>query len=262
MEFGSEELHLALRAACDAQDLSRAAELLYEPVQKTAGSLFFKKREFFVKYTREDREDAIHDALLYMLERLREIAYPREEGVPKYAYYARFVFHGLIRRRSKVMRAAAWDSLDQPIPSARGTGDDKEQSLLDIVPSAKDQPESAVLTRDLLCKALRAFFSLPNEPETLAAVGWVIMNDVLGDPRVSMKEYVEKLNGTPVADTVRRLEGLMAEYGLDARLLEPLKARLCGSGAGARFSGVTEGKLSNRKNSVTTKMRKDEKLRE
>lgn len=260
MKFGSEELHLALRAACDAQDLSKAAELLYEPVQKTAGSLFFKKREFFVKYTREDREDAIHDALLYMLERLREIAYPREEGVPKYAYYARFVFHGLIRNRSKVIRA--WDSLDQPIPSTKGTGDDKEQSLLDIVPSTKDQPESAVLTRDLLSKALRAFFSLPNEPETLAAVGWVIMNDVLGDPRMSMKEYVEKLNGTPVADTVGQIERLMAEDGLDARLLEPLKARLRKSGAGARFSGMTEGKLSNRKNSVTTKMRKDEKLRE
>lgn len=262
MEFGSEELHLALRVACDAQDLSKAAELLYVPVQKTASSLFFKKRELFVKYTREDREDAIHDALLYMLEKLHEIAYPREEGVPKYAYYARFVFHGLIRKRSKVIRAAGWDSLDKPIPGPSGNGDGREQSLLDIVPSTTDQPESTVLTRDLLSEALRAFFALPNKPETLAAVGWVIMNDALGDPRISMREYAERLNGAQVADTVGRMERLMAEYGLDARLLEPLKERLRRTGAIPCFAGVTEGKLSNRKNSVTTKMRKDEKLKD
>lgn len=255
MNFGSEELHLALKAASDADDLGAAAELLYEPVRRTARFLFAKRQEFFRMYTPEDQEDAIHDALLYMLEKLRVIADPPNEGVPNYSYYANFVFNGLCQRRRKLIRAANEASLDAPIAGA-GDGDDKEQTILSLLPSKETLPEAAALARDTLEEALRAFFALPNEPDTLAAVGLIILNEALGQTSMSLKDYAEALNGRPVHAVLDRIEQVLAALGLDARALDPVRKRLGRGGEVLLFSGVTEGKLANRKNSITTKLRK------
>ncbi len=262
MKFGSEELHLALRAACDADDLNKAASLLYEPVLKTARFFFAKKREFFSMYTREDREDAIHDALLYMLDRLKALAYPPNEGIPNYSYYARFVFYGMSQSRRKLIHIANQSSIDATLTYTQGSDNDKDQTILDFTPSTTDQPEKIVLERDTLCNALRAFFSLPNEPETLVSVGFIIMNEALGSARMSLKDYAQYFNGRQVSAVLLRIEEVLVTLDLDVHILDPVRSRLNHPSAAPYFFGVTEGKLANRKNSIVTKLRNAIKLEE
>lgn len=262
MKFGSEELHLALRAACDADDLNEAASLLYEPVVKTARYFFAKKREFFSMYTREDREDAVHDALLYMLNRLSTLAYPPNEGIPNYSYYAAFVFYGLCQSRRRLMHIANQSSTDATLSCAQGSDDDKDRSLLDFTPSTLDQPEMTALHRDALTNALRAFFSLPNEPETLVSVGFIIMNEALGSARVSLKDYAQYFNGRQVSAVLRLMEEVLLTLHLDVHILDPVWSRLNEASAAPCFTGVTEARLANRKNSIVTKMRNSMKTEE
>lgn len=254
MKFGSEELHLALRAARDANDLTAAAELLYEPVCRTARFLFARKAESFRMYTREDRDDAMHDALVYMLERLDAIACPPNEGVPSYSYYANFVYNGLCQRRRKLIRIVGEISMNAPISGSGNSADDKEQTLLCLLHARKDQPESDILLQEEVNEALRDFFALSNEPVTLAAVGLIILSETLGAARMSLREYVEYLNGTEVSTVLNLIEHILAELELDVHALDPVRKRLNTAEEGTRFSGLTEAKLANRKNSIISKL--------
>ncbi len=262
MNFGSQELHLALRAACDANDLSAAAELLYDPVLRTARFLFANRQDFFRMYTREDQEDAIHDALLYMLDRLRTIAYPPNEGVPNYSYYANYVLNGLCQRRRKLIHIANEASLDASITGLKDSRDDQEQPILTLLPSGEGLPEPTVLARDALEEALRAFLALPNEPDTLAAVGLIILNEELSITSMSLRDYAEALNGKRVSASLDRIEQILATLELDVHVLDPIRKRLGHESESFVFSGLTAEKLANRKNSITTKLRNASKRKE
>lgn len=256
MKFGTEELHLALQEACAAGDLSYAAEILYEPVWRTSRLLFAKKRDRFALYTREDQEDAVHNALLYMLDRLDKLAYPNNDGIPNYSFYAEFVLNGLCQNRYRIMQRAAQISPDDPIPGGAASDDDRERTLQDILPSAQPLPDAVLIAREELHKALSAFFSLRNSPETLVSVGFIILNENLGIKPMSLKQCVEYFTTHSVAEVLAVIEKILVQNDQDTGVLAPLKSRLRSGSAVPSFDGITEARLANRKNDILTRMRK------
>lgn len=255
MKFGSAELHLALQAACDAGDLSRAAELLYEPVCTVSRFLFVKYRETFGMYSLQDREDAVSDALLYMLDRLDRIAHPEQEGTPKASFYYQYIYNGLRQRRHRIIRESKQASLDAPVTRSGSQGDDRIRTFGETLPAPAPLPGEALETQDALHHALKAFFSLSNDPETLVSIAFIILNEQVGLKPMSMREYVEFLNGQPVSKVLHSIETILIHLRQDTSVLAPLKKRLSSSGPALVFAGLTESKLANRKNSILSKLR-------
>lgn len=255
MKFGSDELHLALQSACDAGDLSRAAELLYEPIRTVSRFLFVKYRDTFSMYTFQDKEDAVTDALLYMLDRLPRIAHPEQEGTPKASFYYQFVYNGLRQRKHRILQGLNQPSLDAPVTRAGSQGDDRIRTFGDTLPARNPAPGDALQQRDTLHHTLKEFFSLNNDPETLVSVAFIILNENLGMKPMSMREYVEFFNGQNVSRVLHSIEMILQHLQQDTSVLAPVKKRLAASGTDPRFSGLTEGKLANRKNSILTKLR-------
>lgn len=254
MKFGSAELHLALQAACDAGDLPRAAELLYEPVCAVSRFLFVKYRETFSLYSVQDREDAISDALLYMLDRLGKIAHPELEGTPKASFYYQYIYNGLRQRRHRIVRETRQASLDTPFTRSGSQGDDRVRTLGETLQSPTSAPGEALEMRDTLHHALKAFFSLNNDPETLVSIAFIILNEQVGLKPMSMREYVKFLNGQKVSKVLHSIEMILGHIQQDAGVLAPIKKRLATSGSTLVFAGLTESKLANRKSSILSKL--------
>lgn len=254
MNFGSDELHLELRKAYDSGDRAYAGTLLYEPVRRTARHLFAKFRDHFSMYSRQDQEDAVQNAMAYMLEHLQDLAYPKDEGTPCFSYYAKFVLSGLRKRRHKIIRDNKTESLDTPVNS--DDGDDHERTRMDFIPSTAAQPDRVALARDNLFNALRDFFQLKNNPETIVSVGYIILNDVLGTNPMSLAEYADYFNGRKVATVLLEIEDILNVLRLDTSVLAPARKKLLAEPVPPKFAGVTEKKLANRKNSVLDAMRK------
>lgn len=254
MRFGSEELHLELRKACDSGDLDYAGTLLCEPVRRAARILFAKFRDHFSMYSPEDREDAVQNAQLYMLEHLQDLAYPPEEGTPCFSYYAHFVLSGLRKRRHKIIRDGKSDRLDAPVGA--DDGDDRQATRLDLLPSTAAQPDRLALVRDNLFNALRDFFQLQNDPATLTCVAYTILNETLGTQPMSLAEYADYFNGRRISLVLQEIEDILNVLRLDTSILDPVKKRLHTLSDPPRFSGVTEKKLANRKNSILKELRK------
>ena len=253
MKFGSDEMHLALQEAYAAGDLSRAAELLYEPVQMVSRFLFAKYRETFSVYSAQDREDGVTDALLYMLENLAKIVHPEQEGTPKASFYYNFVYNGLRKRRHRIIQRLNQESLDAPVATGSSRGDGRVRIFGDTLPSREAAPGEALQQRDALQQTLKEFFALSNDPETLVAVAFVILNENLGIKPMSMREYVEFFNGQSVSRVLHSIEVILRQIRQDTAVLAPLRKRL--AGADSVFSGWTEGRLANRKNSILTRLR-------
>lgn len=255
MRFGSDELHQDLRKAYDAGDLEYAGLLLHDPVVKTARMLFARFHDHFSMYSPEDREDAIQNAQVYMLEHLKALAYPKEEGTPNFTYYSNFVLSGLRNQRHKIIRDSHSVSMDAPISSGTAKGDDKERTLGDITPAKQLQPDQYVLKRDSLHTVLNSFFQLKNDPATIASVAYIILNEALGGDPMSMDDYATFFNGSTVTSVVDKIESILILIGQDVSILAPLRRRLAAPEP-LRFANVTYSKLANRKNSVLNSIRR------
>lgn len=262
MKFGSEELHLALQKACDSHDLNYAAELLYEPVTRASRNLFTKRQDLFFPYNRQDQEDAMQNAMLYMLDRLDKLAYPPNEGTPNYSYYSAFVLNGLLQNRHEILVRRGIVSLDDTLTDHSARGDNKEKTYLDTQVSTAAGPDDIVVTRDNLALALKDLFNLKNDPDTLISVGFIILNEELGFKPMSMQQYADFLNGSQVTKVLSNVETFLNYLSIDVRILTPVRKRLLSVSEPLVYSDVTASKIANRKNSVLEKLRKKLKERQ
>ncbi len=253
MKFGTEKLHLELRKAFDSGDRDYAGELLYEPVRRTARYLFAKHSDHFSMYSDRDREDAVQNAYVYMLDHLQDLAYPKEEGTPSSLYYANFVLSGMRKERYKIIRDSKTDPLDAPVTG--GDGDDGERTRQDFIPSKAPQPDRIALARDNLHNALRDFFQLKNDPATLISVAYVITNEALGFRSMSLNEYADYFNGRKVAEVLLEFQDILNTLHLDTGILAPVRQKLRAKPEPPRFANVTAGKLASRKNSILSILR-------
>lgn len=256
MRFGSDELHQELRKACDVNDLDYAGILLHDPVVKTARMLFARFHDHFSMYSFEDKEDAIQNAQVYMLEHLRDLAYPQDDGTPNFTYYSKFVLSGLRRQRHKIIRDSKSLSMDEPLTNSSSKGDDKDRTRGDVMPSPQLQPDQQAMARGHLQDVLRSFFLLKNDPATLASVAYIILNEALGGPAMSMEDYARFFNGRTVSSVVDKIEDILADIRQDADILLPLRRRLAAAPEPPRFANITYSKLANRKNSVLETLRR------
>ena len=256
--FGSDAFFIGLKRAREAGDRERFQMMFIEKVQAKAAVLM--QRFPYTRYSREDREDAIQETVLYMLGKAdafmddprNDPESGREDGfgpLQRQRWLAEGVSFALKHHRVKVFKHADVDSLNREFDGGDGG------SLMDITPSRQPTPEQNLMRRERLAEAFRKLFSLGNAPELLAAMGYMLLEENLLGARRSQAQYAELLNGMRVGELLDMLEASLAEAEIDIRVMAPLRSRV--KDAGTVIEGMNPRNMANRKNSILTTLRTD-----
>jgi len=256
--FGSDEFFFLLKSAYEEEDTDTIGELLWPMVCKASHQLF--KKECFWGYSPGDKEDAQQDAMLYVLKKIESfLLNPRNNPFApedirysprqKEKLFYQLVEYGLLHSYRDIYKGPETISIDE----YRNKENSRtfEQTL--VVPD-KWSPEACLEARDSLEKALYSFFSLPNNPETLASIGFVIISEQMSNRSMSLEEYANLLNGKSVNMIVAKIETLLKPLRLHFDVLSPLKKRLESQSNLHQFISLTPSKLANRKNSILSKL--------
>lgn len=254
MRFESDAFFYELKKAYDAQDKEEMAALLYPHIEKTSHYLFGKHYNKYANYTEEDRRDAIQEAALLVMNSVHKyLENPRNHPqCPADTQYSPQ------QKRSYFFRLIEWglQSIKKPEPPIEPIdpftehSEDDHLSLIDKLASPVGNPEEVFLKRNLLNRALKAFFDLPSKPDILVSVGFIILHSAFSPARKTMDNYADFLNGKKVIAIIALMERLLMRYHLDTGVLHPLKKALATSNPKKTFEDITKGKLANRKNRI------------
>lgn len=258
-KFGSDSFFAQIKGAWEDNDLDQVAELLEKHV-KCIGK-FFLQKSCFSHYTFHDKEDAIQDAMLYVLQHIGSfLSDPRNdpkapEGASfheqeKNAWLRKTVFNG-IRHSSRTILKHDHVSLDETIDSSP-----KSIALLNVIPLHTAQVDESLLAKEQVEEALRSLFSLPNEPATIIAVGYMILLSELEKKRFSVETYVEHFRKTSMAVIIGQMETLLTRHQLSTDVLRPLIARIGKNSSRPLSPDITAKKLTNRKSSMLNELKK------
>lgn len=257
--FGSDSFFRQMKEAQQARDRERLAALLWPHVQRMGS--FILRRSAYDYYSYDDRQDAVQDAALYVYGAIDGFLDdprndPAAEGEARFtekekmSWLYRYVFNG-IRHSARKVQKHQHDSLDRP-----ATGQDDERSLGETIPAPGGAADAAFTLREQLTEACRAFFSLPNDPAVVAAVGFIILRDALRPRKTPLEAYAEALRKTDVTALIRGIEKLLKEAEVDDSVLDPLRERIDFAALPQPLRDVTAKKLANRKNSMLSALRK------
>lgn len=256
--FGSDSFFRQMKEAQQAQDRDRLGALLWPHVQRIGN--FILRRSAYSYYSFQDRQDAalyVLGAIDGFLDDPRND--PAAEAAARYlekgkmSWLYQYVFNGIRHSADKVLKNRH-DSLDRP-----ASCQEDERSLGDTIPAPGEAAEERMLRREGLEKACRDFFSLPNDPAVIAAVGFIILRDELRPRKTSLEAYAQALRKTDMAALLRGIEKLLKESGVDAGVLDPLRERIDPAAPSQALRDVTAKRLANRKNSMLTALRKKRK---
>ena len=265
--FGDDAVFSQLKKARASGDQNALAVLLFQRLEPVIRSEL--KKTAFAMFTAEDREDASQEARLYVLQKLDDFLdnplndpscedENRFTPVKRQSWAHRVVFHALLHVRDRIKKHAIAPGGDPgqftPIDSLdRELGDNDQGTLADVVPDNQGEPIGALLQKERLEEACRAFFGLNNSPEMLAAVGFVILSESLAGTHYPLDTYADMLNGMPADRIVALIERLLTAYTIDVDVLSGIKKRL--GGKERVINGLTAKKLANRKNSMLSVLR-------
>lgn len=266
--FSSDAFFRQLKQAWTS-DPTEAAELLMQQVKSICRSIIRNTRLGFYHVTKEDFEDYTQEAWMKLWMNMEDfLANPKNdpdsEGEhydphQKYALARMIVLREMqhLRDRKMEKNPKGWDnrriqlvSSDQPVCPGDG---DAPLSL--FIPDRNPTPDRVVAEEDALRDAIAGLFSLPNSPETLAAVGYVILSNAL-EGKQSMSDLAENLNQLTVLQVVERIESLLDEHGYDPSWMTPFRKRVTKENGNRQITGLTAAKLANRKNDVQGMLRK------
>ena len=266
--FGDDTLFLQLKEAGALGDRNRLAELAWRGLEPIIGMEL--RKSDFAMFTTEDRQDAKQEAMLYVFGKLDDfLANPlndpdcdskdRYTPAKRQAWAHLTVRYALLHVRDRIKKHALSpgaekgeyfdvDSLDREL------GDEDGSRIVDFIPASCSAPGEDMLKRERLTQACRAFFSLKNAPELLAAVGFVILSESLTGTHRSLDAYADLLNGMPVLQVVAAIGRMLDEYGIERAALDSLKKRL-DDDEDRTIDGLTAKTLANRKNSMLSTLR-------
>ena len=254
--FGSDSFFAGLKAAWDRNDREEMALLLDAHVKRVGGRLL--QKSCFSHYTCQDREDALQDAMLYVLKNIdaflrdprnspdspEDTRYSEHE---KNGWLRKVVFNGL-RHSSQRILQNSHDSLDRTLGEA-----EDGFTLANVVPLRSKTMEDALECREMAEEALRRLFGLPNEPATLAAVGYMILVSEMEKVKIPLEGFADYFNKTPVSTLISQMRLLLVRHGLDGEVLLPLEERMRTDPGHAQE--MTAKKLANRKSSILRELR-------
>ncbi len=256
--FGSASFYLRLKTAWSGNDREQMAELLEEHVRRIGG--MFLQRSSFHYYSYEDREDALQDAMLYVLRNIDSfLADPRNDPAAggeaayleheKNGWLRRVVFNGIRHSSQRILRNSH-ESLDRPV------GEQEDGATLENIVSLRSRRmEDEVVCRSQAEEALKSLFSLPNEPATLAVIGYMVMIGELENRKISLEGYAAYFQKTPLRALISQMDILLNRHQLNRNVLAPLRKRTDALPEGAGMPEITARKLANRKNSVLQELR-------
>lgn len=277
----ADDVFVQLKTLYDSQQTEEYVSLLHKEAQ--AAMDMELRKSVFALYRPSDREDARQEALMYLFSKMDAFMRdPRNDAASaapdsfssaqKKAWLHKTLYLGLLHSRDRVQKenysqdrrqtAQAEQGKLIPIDSLdRSVTEEKGRTLADTIPSGEAAYEETLMLREEVQEACQALFSLPNSPELLAAVGFVILSETLGGRHRSLADYAALLENRLVEEVLGQIERLLLSNGLSNRVLLPLKERTTHSRrekfkGELRIMGITPKTLANRKNSMLNQLRK------
>ena len=272
--FGSPSFFRLIRGLW-TEDQEQASILLMDQARLFCRLIARNSKSGFYDLSREDLEDYCQEAWLALWQRMEDyLANPMNDPDSPGDHYSPreqfnwawgIVLNAMRHARDRWMsRSSApagkgrisFISLDQPLG-----GENSSTTVGELIPSQDPLPEEILLSADTVETAIRKLFSLPNKPETLAAVGYVILAGELDhknrtEKKPSMEDYAAIVNRLPVGELVARMESMLLSQGYDPSCLNDFQARVRAEGAGNIFPEITGKKMINRKNDIQSALRK------
>ena len=218
--FGSDSFFARLKGAWDANELDQVAELLESHVTRIGMTCL--KQSCFSHYSYHDKEDAIQDAMLYVLQRIGSfLTDPRndsntQEGTlfleqEKNSWLRKTVFNG-IRHSSRRVLKHNYVSLDETVEKSQTS-----IKQLDVISLHTVQTDDNLLAREQVEEALRSLFSLPNEPATIITIGYMILVSELENIHFSVEKYADYFRKTPMYIVISQMETLLSKHQLNEK---------------------------------------------
>ena len=265
--FGSDAFFREMKQAWQKDD-EKASQLLLTQVTLLCRSIIRKPGNGFYEVTKEDLEDYASEVWIKLWQNMdRFLSDPKNDpdsegehftAAQKYEWARRLALHEMQHLRDRKFGRNPSGSGGQRIkilPLDISTGKNgNDTGYLDFIPSPDPAPEEQTVVSSAVSEALERLFSLPNNPETLAVVGYVILASALEEKR-SAEEYADFLNRHTVDEIVGSMEDMMAANSLDASCLLPFRERIDKAGAGNTVPDITPKKLINRKNDIRSTLR-------
>ena len=278
-QFGSDQVFETLKALYDTGDREQFATLLYEKVMPVIAVQL--KKSVFSIYSKQDKEDASQDALIYVFGKMDAFLHDEANNptsteitpyteAQKQGWLHKTVFNGLRHSLNQVtnsyftpsqvkgndLTGGEKEKSRQRIEYLDSISSDTDLSLYHYTPSSELNPEETYLLKDQVQEACSGFFSLNNSPPLLASIGLVILTEYLDNAPFSLSEYVNIINGKKLGDIVLLLEESLSRHKISLNVLDPLKERISDDLSEHQIEGLTEKIISNRKNSMLTMLRK------
>ena len=266
--FGSDSFFRELKHAW-LTDANTAGQLLLNQTRLICRSIINSVRNGFYHVTQEDFDDYVQESWIKLWQNMDSfLSDPRNDpdsegehfsAAQKYQWARFLVLHEMQHLRDR--------KLGRNIAGANGrririvpldyleSDNDDSFSLLDILPAQTATPEEALVVSSFIQEALQHLFNLPNNTETLIAVGYTILASSLEEKK-AMEEYADYLNGHTFDEIIASMELLLNEHGYQSSPLTSLRARIEREKISGQKPTISSKKLINRKNDILTAMRK------
>ena len=265
--FGSDIFFRKMKHAWET-DRDTAGLLLLDQTKVICRSIIRCARHGFYHVTEEDYDDYVSESWIKLWQNMKQFLSdpkndPDSDGdhyspAQKYNWARYLVLYEMQHMRDRKMgrNPVGSKGIRITITSLDSHDNDNEDnfSLLDIIRFPGYTPEEELILSSAIQEALNHLFSLPNNTETLVAVGYTILSSAL-EEKQSMEEYADFLSGHTLGEITVSMEALLNEYGFNSFWLAPLRKRMENEKCLETRPVITAKKLINRRNDIFSTMR-------
>lgn len=266
--FGSDSFFRELKHAWQT-DANTAGQLLLDQTKMICRSIINSVRNGFYNVTKEDYDDYVQESWIKLWQNMDSfLSDPRNDpdsegehfsAAQKYQWARFLILHEMQHMRDRKLGrniVSANGERIRIIPlDYLGSSNDESFSLLDILSAQAVTPEEAFVVSSSVQEALQQLFNLPNNTETLIAVGYTILASSLEEKK-AMEEYADYLNGHTFGEIIASMELLLNEHGYQSSPLTSLRTRIEREKIAGQKPTISSKKLINRKNDILTTMRR------
>ena len=271
VRFGSDEFFREMKAVWGKDD-DRVGGLLMEQVEGMCRTLIYSPAYSRCGFIEDDLDDYVQETFLllwpkypgFMEDPLNDPdsdASDKFDPRQKYCWLEGLTFRAMqhVRDRRIGRKSNRKDAFGNTVrliyeykPDERD--DEWKETPLTMVAAVGQDPDQNLVFNAALLEAFQDLFSLPNEPQTLITVCYVIVRSVVGT-KLKGEEFAEYLNGRTVLEISREILQTLGENGFHPDLLSQLREIL--PQQTAVVSGLTASRIANRKNTILSVLRKN-----
>lgn len=264
-DYWSDDFVRELKAAYEAGDNNRVMEMIEPFIIRHTRRMLADPRMGCFFPSLADKEDALQEVRIHAMKNVakffRDPSNDPDSGAEQIRwtgervnYWKQTIIWKLNDMRKKIGRQVRTYSYDAEVKNQDGDEYQKKEELSDGSLALDEQ----AVNKEKLQHTLERLYSLKNDPETLLAVGYMILNNVLGGGKLSYRDYSEVFCRASAKEILLDTHELLMRVRIDSKVLKPLYERLDFESDAWEKRGWEENMLANRKHMVLKRMKQFE----